>query len=46
MLNLLFGLLGGYLIHDAVQLTSVGKTLDKVALPADLFVDPAEQLPE
>lgn len=27
----------GYIIHDAVQNTAVGKVLDKVALPADMF---------
>lgn len=37
MLNLLIGLLGGYILHDAVQPTAVGQVLDKVALPADLF---------
>lgn len=37
-MNWFFGALVGYIIHDAVQPTSVGKVLDKVALPADLFV--------
>lgn len=36
-MNLLIGILFGYVIHDAVQPTAVGKFLDKVALPADLF---------
>lgn len=36
-MNLLIGILFGYVIHDAVQPTAVGKVLDKVALPADLF---------
>lgn len=36
-MNLFIGILFGYIIHDAVQPTAVGKVLDKVALPADLF---------
>lgn len=36
-MNLLIGILFGYVIHDAVQPTAVGQVLDKVALPADLF---------
>lgn len=39
MLNLISGLLLGYIIHDAIQPTVVGQTLDKLALPADLFVN-------
>lgn len=31
------GALLGYIIHDAVQPTAVGKVLDKIALPTDLF---------
>lgn len=34
----LIGMLGGYIIHDALQPTPVGKVLDKVSLPSDLFV--------
>lgn len=37
-MNYLFGALLGYLIHDAVQPTVVGKVLDKVSLPPDLLV--------
>lgn len=37
-MNLIFGVILGYIIHDAVQPTVVGKVLDKVSLPADLFV--------
>lgn len=36
-MNLLIGILFGYIIHDAVQPTAVGEVLDKMALPADLF---------
>lgn len=36
-MNWLLGMAVGYIIHDAVQTTSVGKMLDKVSLPADLF---------
>lgn len=40
MWNILSGLIFGYIIHDAVQPTAVGKVLDKMALPSDLFVEP------
>lgn len=43
MLNFVFGALLGYIIHDAVEPTVVGETLDKIKLPANLFVDPAEE---
>lgn len=33
----LLGMLLGYIFHDAVQPTQVGKVLDKLALPADLL---------
>lgn len=36
-MNLLLGVIFGYIIHDAVQPTVVGQVLDKVALPSDLF---------
>lgn len=36
-MDYLLGALLGYIIHDAVQPTVVGKVLDKVALPADLI---------
>lgn len=41
-MNYILGILFGYIIHDAVQPTAVGKVLDKVALPADLIVTPEE----
>lgn len=37
-MNWILGLVAGYIIHDAVQPTVVGEVLDKVSLPADLFV--------
>lgn len=37
-MNVIIGLIMGYIIHDAVQPTVIGEVLDKVALPADLFV--------
>lgn len=37
-LNLIIGMFFGYIIHDAVKPTVVGEVLDKVSLPADLFV--------
>lgn len=37
-MNYLLGMVLGYIIHDAVQPTPVGKVLDKVSLPADLIV--------
>lgn len=37
-MNWFLGLVAGYIIHDAIQPTAVGQMLDKVALPADLFV--------
>lgn len=36
-MNLIIGIIFGYVIHDAVQPTVVGKVLDKVSLPADLL---------
>lgn len=36
-MHYIFGALLGYIIHDAVQPTAIGKVLDKVALPADLL---------
>lgn len=29
----------GYIIHDAVQPTVVGKVLDKISLPSNLIVE-------
>lgn len=37
-MNYFLGMLLGYIIHDALQPTAIGQMLDKVALPADLFV--------
>lgn len=37
-MNYLLGMLLGYIVHDAVQPTPVGKVLDKLSLPADLLV--------
>lgn len=37
-MNLLLGMLFGYIVHDATQPTVVGKVLDKVSLPKDLLV--------
>lgn len=37
-MNVIIGLIMGYIIHDAVQPTVIGEVLDKVALPADLFI--------
>lgn len=36
-MNQLLMVILGYIIHDAVQPTFVGKVLDKVSLPADLL---------
>lgn len=41
-MNYLLGMLLGYIVHDAVQPTPVGKVLDKIALPADIFVSDEE----
>lgn len=41
-MNYILGMIVGYIIHDAVQPTAVGKVLDKVSLPADLIVIPEE----
>lgn len=38
-MNALLWCVFGYIIHDAVQPTIVGQTLDKISLPANLFVD-------
>lgn len=37
-MNYILGMLLGYIVHDAVQPTPVGKVLDKMALPSDLFI--------
>lgn len=41
-MNYLFGMILGYIFHDAVQPTPVGKVLDKLALPANLLVSDEE----
>lgn len=41
-MNVLLWCIFGYIIHDAVQPTVVGQTLDKISLPADLFVSVAD----
>lgn len=41
-MKLFFGMLLGYVVHDAIQPTPVGEVLDKILLPADLFVTPEE----
>lgn len=45
-MNYLLGMLLGYIVHDAVQPTAVGKVLDKVAFPSDLFVSDKEGVEE
>lgn len=47
MLQLFLGIVVGYIVHDAVQPTAVGKVLDKLSLPSDLIVSPtdAEKVP-
>lgn len=42
-MNYLLGALLGYIIHDAVQPTTVGQVLDKISLPSDLFVGPPKE---
>lgn len=37
-MNYLLGMLLGYIVHDAIQPTQVGKILDKMSLPANLLV--------
>lgn len=38
-MNYLLGMVVGYIVHDAVQPTVVGNLLDKVSLPANMFVE-------
>lgn len=42
-MDYILGALLGYIIHDAVQPTAVGKVLDKLALPADLIVSETKE---
>lgn len=42
-MNIVLGMVLGYIVHDAVQPTAVGKVLDKVSLPPDLFVSQPEE---
>lgn len=37
-MNLLLGMVFGYIVHDAIQPTVVGEVLDKLSLPKDLLV--------
>lgn len=37
-MNYLLGMLFGYIIHDALKPTAVGKILNEVSFPADMFV--------
>lgn len=39
-MNYLLGMLLGYIVHDALKPTIVGKVLDKVSLPGDLIISP------
>lgn len=43
-MNWLLGMVFGYIIHDAVQPTVVGKVLDKVSLPSDLIVTTPQEI--
>lgn len=40
--NYFLGLIMGYVVHDALKPTAVGRVLDKVSLPGDLLVKSAE----
>lgn len=42
-MDYLLGMIVGYIVHDALQPTAVGKVLDKVSLPADLLITPEEK---
>lgn len=44
-MNWLLGMCLGYIVHDAVKPTVVGKVLDKMSLPSDLIVAPREETP-
>lgn len=37
-MQVLIGLIFGYIIHDAVQPTAGGQLLDKMSLPSDFLV--------
>lgn len=39
-MNYLLGMVMGYIIHDALKPTAIGKVLDKVSLPSDLITTP------
>lgn len=41
-MNYILGMLLGYIVHDAVQPTAVGKVLDKLSIPADTFASPVK----
>lgn len=42
-MNEILFLIFGYIIHDAIQPTAVGKVLNKIALPGDLIVGHADE---
>lgn len=42
-MNWLLGMFLGYIVHDAVKPTVVGKVLDKVSLPSDLIIASQEE---
>lgn len=44
-MNIILNMILGYIIHDAIQPTVVGRVLDKISLPADLIVAPAPDQP-
>lgn len=44
-MNYLLGMVLGYIVHDAVQPTVVGRVLDKVSLPANTLVDATKDTP-
>lgn len=37
-MNLILGMLIGYVVHDVLQPTAVGKVLDQISLPSGLLV--------
>lgn len=45
-MNYLFGVLFGYIVHDAIKPTAIGKVLDRVSLPSDLIVKPTTTPPK
>lgn len=43
-MNYLLGAVLGYVLHDALKPTVIGKALDPISLPADTFVKTAPLL--